>query len=73
MSESTSMRRLRRRATKHGCRIVKSRVRNPQAAEYSTMMLVDSNTSAIVLGSWEYCSQEDIEDVLDEWEHERSN
>ena len=73
MSESTSMRRLRRRAAQHGCRIVKSRVRNPQAAEYSTMVLVDSNTNAVVFGSCGYYSQEDIEDVLDGWEHERSN
>lgn len=70
MSESAALSRLRRRAAKHGCRIMKSRVRNPQAFEYGTMMLVDNNLNAIVCGPWGYFTQEDIEEFVDRWDSE---
>jgi hypothetical protein len=60
--------RLRRMAERQGLRLVKSRRRDPRAVDYGGYMLVDLQTSGIVVGTGDlgrpHWSLDDVEDYL---------
>jgi hypothetical protein len=60
--------RLRRRAERQGCRLLKSRRRDPYAVDYGTYMLVDAETNSVVALGLERgygLSLDDVEAQLD--------
>ena len=63
-TDKTKESRLRRHLRKHGVRIVKSRIRNPNIDNYGQYLLVDSYTNTVIDGVKYDMTLDDIEDYL---------
>lgn len=66
MSEHQSERAVRARASKHGFRVAKSRVRQPHHNNQGDFQLIDVWTNAVILGANFDASIEDINSFLRE-------
>ena len=68
MSDETKVQqnRVRRKATRRGLKLVKSRRRDPKAVDFGKYMLVDIGTNAVVFGSGRFGPDADLAEI-EQW------